>query len=60
MPLKLVLFIFGLLLIGIGGIGSILAYRAEIKASEPKYIAIMKIFSLMIAVGGFLCGWAGV
>jgi len=52
--------LFGLLLIGIGGIGNILAYRAEIKSGEPKHIAAMKIFSLMIAVGGFLCGLAGV
>jgi len=54
--MELLLFIAGLFIIAVGGAGSILSYVVEVGKGEPKYIALMKIFSLMIAIGGFICG----
>lgn len=53
------IFYLGWLLIAIAGVGNIMAVYLELKSNEPVYLALMKVFSLLLAVGGVLVGIGG-
>jgi len=50
------IYLAGWCLIGISGIGNTAAVIMEIKAKEPKYLTLMKIFSFLTGLGGVLVG----
>jgi len=54
------IFYFGWLLIAVSAVGNLTAAYMEWKSREPVYLTLMKIFSLLLGIGGVLVGLGGV